>query len=309
MDPFAPKPEHVQGSAEWLAHRQKHLGASDAAAAMGIDPWKTPYQLWEQKLGIAPPVQVNAAMQRGTDMEPEARKAFEAETGLEVFPQVVYHPQHAFMMASMDGLTLSKDFGCEIKCPGAKSHAIALDGKIPEHYMPQLQHQLACLDIPMLWYYSYDGTAGVAIEVPRDEEYISRLIDSEQKFWECVKSKTPPEMTNKDYVIQEGPKWSTISHYIRVADKRIKDLKGKISLLEDEKDAYKQELIVDAQGRSSRCGSLTLTRSFPKGRIEYGKIPQLEGVDLEPFRKEAKEQWTLRIGKDGTDDSLQEAPH
>ena len=286
-DPFT-TPEHIQGSVEWLAHRNNYIGASEAATCMGIDPWRTPYQLWEQKLGMAPPVNIKPAMQRGTELEPVAREAFELSTGLEVFPQVVYHPQHNFMMSSMDGLTLDKKEGVEIKCPGEKTHRIAREGKVPEHYMPQMQHQLACLEIRMLWYYSFDGRAGVAVKVHRDEKYIERLIESERKFWKCVTSKTPPEMTNRDYVDRSCATWVTYGKRLAEIDVLSRNLK-------EEREEIKESLIEKCCGRSSRGSGLTLTRSIRKGNVDYGKIPQLDGVDLEQFRKKGKELWTLRI--------------
>lgn len=296
MDPFT-KPEHVQGSAEWLAHRMNHIGASEAAACMGICPWTTPYKMWERKLGLGEPVVMNSAMQRGTDMEPTARRSFEKKTGLEVFPQCVYHNEHSFMMSSMDGLSIDRQHAVEIKCPGAKTHGIAVSGKVPEYYMPQLQHQLACLSLSMIYYYSFDGLSGVLLEVPRDDEYIDKMIAAEVALWKCVQDRTPPAMTDKDYQKKDGPKWETLGHHISLADKRIKELKTELKILEVSKESYKQELIEDANGQSCSGGGLLLYRSFPKGRVDYGSIPELDGVDLDKYRKEAKEQWTLRVEK------------
>lgn len=294
MDPFT-KPEHIQGSAEWLAHRQHYLGASDAAVVMGVSPWMTPLQLWEQKMGVAPPTLETSAMRRGTLMEPEARKAFEDATGLEVFPQIVYHPKKTFMMASLDGLSLDRKHAVEIKCPGAKAHSIALDGNIPEYYMPQLQHQLACIGLETLWYYSYDGNTGVKIEVSRDECYIEDLIEAESAFWRLVQTKTAPVATDRDHEDRDGPVWISISRRLQENNDKIRDLKTSLSTYEDEREMLKKTLIEDSRGRSCRCGSLTLTRSFPKGRIDYSKIPHIKGVNLECFRGEPKETWTLRI--------------
>jgi len=286
-DPFM-NPKHVQGSPEWLAERQKHIGASDAAIILGTSPWKTPYKLWEQKLGIAPPDKENDAMKRGSEMEPLARHAFEEETGLEVFPQCIYSKAFPFMMASMDGLTLDKDKAVEIKCPGKKAHDLAKEGKVPEYYMPQLQHQMFCLELDSIYYYSFDGEEGVLIEVPRDEEFIENLIEKEKEFWECVQSQTPPPMTSRDYDDRDGPTWTVIGARLREIDHAMKELKA-------EQERLKKEVVSDANGRSCRGGGITLTRSFPKGRVDYTIIPELEGIDLDQYRKPSKEQWTLRI--------------
>jgi putative phage-type endonuclease len=172
--------------------RKKHIGASDAPIILGTSPWCTPHKLWERKLGIAEEVEETPAMRRGSIMEPEARKAFELATNLEVFPQIIYHTEHKFMMSSLDGLTLDGSAAVEIKCPGKKAHSMALKGKVPEYYIPQLQHQLSCLGIEKIYYYSYDGNDGVVLEIDRDDEFIEDLIEKEKVFWNCIESKTPP---------------------------------------------------------------------------------------------------------------------
>ena len=40
---------------EWLEARKDGLGASDAAALLGLSPWKTNVQLWEEKCGLVIP--------------------------------------------------------------------------------------------------------------------------------------------------------------------------------------------------------------------------------------------------------------
>ena len=70
----------VQGSAEWHEHRRNHRNASETPAVLGVSPWMTPYQLWQIKLGLVEP-EVTLAMLHGTQLEPQARAAYEALTG------------------------------------------------------------------------------------------------------------------------------------------------------------------------------------------------------------------------------------
>ena len=282
--------KHIQGTKEWLEDRRNYIGASDVPTIMGVSPWSSPYKLWEDKLNLSPPVKQNFGMSRGNDLEPIARAAFEKEKGLEMFPQVIYHPDHKFMRSSMDGLTLDGKHAVEIKCPGKESHSKAVGGNVPDHYMPQLQHQLACCGLDMIWYYSFDGERGVAIPVERDSEYIERMIEEEAKFWKCVETFTPPPMSNKDYENRDGALWSGFGNRLVEIDTVMSDLKK-------ERELIRKELIEDAAGQSSRGGGVTLSRSFPKGRVDYGSIPELDGVDLEKYRAEPKETWTLRVSK------------
>ena len=67
----------MQGSAEWHEHRRSHRNASETPAMLGVSPWMTPYQLWQIKLGVVEP-EVTPAVLHGTQLEPQARAAYEA---------------------------------------------------------------------------------------------------------------------------------------------------------------------------------------------------------------------------------------
>ena len=199
IDPFI-NPAHVQGSPEWLENRRNYIGASDAGVILGLSPWKTPYQLWLEKLGRGEESNQTFAMLKGTQLEPFARSSFERDLGLDVFPDCVYHPEHDFMMASLDGITLDRNIVVELKS-GLSTYKMAKEAIIPEYYKAQLQHQLACIGLNEIYYYSYDEQtdSGICIKVYRDDEYIKKLIDKEKEFWVFVTSKNPPPLTDRDY--------------------------------------------------------------------------------------------------------------
>lgn len=87
----------------------------------------------------------NAAMIRGTELEPEARLAYEVETGAEVTEiGFAEHPEIESFGGSPDGL-IDGDGGIEIKCPGAPKHMdTLLRGKIDRAYLLQMQGLMAC---------------------------------------------------------------------------------------------------------------------------------------------------------------------
>src|SRR5688572_26054998 len=93
-----------QNTPEWLEFRRTRLGASDACIIMGVSPWNTPYQLWEQKVGLKENDATNDAMRRGTQMEDEARQAFIKETGIFIKPKVKVSKNHEWIIASLDGI-------------------------------------------------------------------------------------------------------------------------------------------------------------------------------------------------------------
>lgn len=80
-------------------------------------------------------------MQRGNELEPLARMAYEFETGNDVV-QVggVYLNAEKEMMISPDGLIPNLKKGLEIKCPKMKTHIkYLLEGGVPTQYVIQVQ--------------------------------------------------------------------------------------------------------------------------------------------------------------------------
>ncbi len=83
----------------------------------------------------------NAAMERGILLEPEARAAYEAESGLLVDTVGFIIHDELLTGASPDGL-IGEDGGIEIKCPGAAAHLDYLRGTMPNEYLLQIVHSL-----------------------------------------------------------------------------------------------------------------------------------------------------------------------
>src|SRR6202158_1272887 len=109
-----------QGSREWLDFRKTKITATDAAVIIRASHWKTPVQLYHEKLSNDPPAPPNERMQRGSDSQPNARALFNLTTALDMQPAVIVKD---WLMASLDGLSLCKLYILEIKCPGDKDHA------------------------------------------------------------------------------------------------------------------------------------------------------------------------------------------
>lgn len=181
-----------QGSKEWLLWRQKHVGATCSCVLMGFTKWKTVEQLWEEKVLGIDSVKDNWAMQRGRELEPQARSLYEFFTDRCMLPTVVEHPHYKFMSASFDGLSPFGNSACEIKIPGKIDHQKALDGKIPEKYFPQLQHQMFVANLDNIDYFSWNGDTHAIINVKRNQEYILKMIERELRFWEFVTEKIRP---------------------------------------------------------------------------------------------------------------------
>ena len=151
----------VLGSPEWHAHRAKYRNASETAAVMGVSPWVSTYQLWALRTGRAQQ-EVTSAMARGTALEPQARAAYEVQTGHVMQPLVLVEGNYS---ASLDGLTFDGNLIVEVKCPvkGRDSllwKAVA-KGVVPEYYGLQIEHQLMVSGAALAHLFVFDGTEGL----------------------------------------------------------------------------------------------------------------------------------------------------
>jgi putative phage-type endonuclease len=273
----------IQGSDEWLHLRTSKITATDSSVIMGVSKWKTKIELYNDKISETTNSFVNDRMKRGTDLEPMARELFCIQNSLEVSPRVVVKD---WAMASLDGMSECGNYIVEIKCPGEKDHALALSGKVPEHYYPQIQHQLFVTGLDSAFYYSFDGTDGVTLVVQRDDDYIEKMVAEELKFYECLESKIVPEPSTNDYVERNDDLWNLYaSQWISVLD-RIKDL-------EREQEELRNELIFLSSERNTRGSGISVQKVERKGNVDYSKIPELSGVDLEKYRKEPTSNWRI----------------
>ena len=174
-----------QGTREWLEWRSQGIGASDAPAIMGENPWKSPACLLQEKcLGKRTPP--NAAMARGTALEPEARKHYETKVGIRVIPACLQSRRFAWLRASVDGLATDGSTVVEIKC-GESAYRKASMGDVPDYYFGQLQHILAVTGLDEIDFWCYlPGRPEVHITVGRDDSYIKRMLEAEHAFWQRV---------------------------------------------------------------------------------------------------------------------------
>jgi putative phage-type endonuclease len=273
-----------QNTKEWLDYRKGKIGSSDAPSIMGVG-FKTPYQLWLEKLSLSE-TPINKSMQRGHDLEEEARRAFENITDLLVFPEVIESKEHNWMIASLDGITLKRDAIVEIKCAGQKDHDIALNGQIPDKYFPQVQHQMAVSELDFCYYFSYHPNKYALLKINRDQPYIDKLIEKEKVFFDCIINFYPPKILSKDYQERADKEWQEAS---------IKYLEAKKNsdYWQDQEKALRDQVLSLSNGVNSQGNGLRLTKVIRKGVIDYSSIPQIQEVNLEDYRKSSIESWRI----------------
>lgn len=191
----------VQGSKEWLDYRQGKIMATDMSAILEYSNYKSRVDLWHEKVGLIKHIQETAAMQRGTRLEPIARKWYEDLKG-EIFePIVAEHDKIYYLGASFDGISVDRKRAVEIKC-GNKTFLYAEKGVIFEDYLCQVQQQmliseLECID--MLFY--HPDKQPIVIPVYRDDRFINRMLKESEEFWFCVENFILPKPIERFYEV------------------------------------------------------------------------------------------------------------
>lgn len=186
-----------QGTAEWLSERAGKVTASKIASVMaklrdgkpGADRKNYMAQLITERLtGLPADTFTNAAMQWGTETEPQARAMYELVTG---FPVVetgfVPHPTLGQTGASPDGL-VGEDGLVEIKCPNTATHIDTLRGAgIDRKYLLQMHWQMICCEREWCDFVSFDPRLPEAMQlhiqrVERDAELVEEITAEVTQF-------------------------------------------------------------------------------------------------------------------------------
>jgi len=177
----------------WLEKRREGIGGSDAAASLGLNPWKSPYALFEDKAhGIASD-EDNERMEWGRRLEAPIVQAYGERTSTEVspYPVMLRSKDYPWMQVNLDAV--GTDLAVEAKNVGLRMAGEWNDGAVPDHYMLQGMHELAVTGLPMVVFAVLIGGQELRlIEVERNETLIDDVIEQEKRFWDLVESDTAP---------------------------------------------------------------------------------------------------------------------
>lgn len=185
---------------EQIERRRKGIGASEAAAVCGLDPYKTPLDVYLDKLGLREkeefPEERQAAIDIGNRVEEPLINWIGAELNEGVYrtQETFRHPDHDWMLCHIDGGILGKPEGIETKARGysrKRDYGRKCDDDVYGPDLLQCQHIMAVTGWERMHlvvrfkkencpYTSYDVRRYV---IERNEALISHLIQKEHDFW------------------------------------------------------------------------------------------------------------------------------
>ena len=247
----------------WLAERRNGLGASEAAAALGIDAYRSPLELWALKTGRIAPSEPSEAMRLGLLLEPVLAGLYEGRGSQRIERQQEFrrHPDLP-LFATLDAVN-SDGVIVEFKTISERraSKELGADGsdEVPESWVVQAHQQMLVagpehdqVDFAVL----VGGQHYREFSVCRSARLLDVMVPKLLGFWECVRSETPPPFMNADPAVLAAIYAPTgeeiegdddlralVDHYEKLGH----DLKAS----GEARDHLKAELLARLQGRNA----------------------------------------------------------
>lgn len=206
----------LPGRAAWLEARSHYIGGSDAAAVLGLNPYKSNLELWQEKTGLVVPEDISEKpyVKYGHAAEGYLREMFALD-----FPEyeVAYAENNIwlndafpFAHASLDGWLTDQDGRkgiLEIKTTNIlrSMQKETWNRRIPDNYYVQVLHYLMVTEFDFAILkaqlkYEFPGgdimlqTRHYKIERSEVEDDISYLARNEADFWRNVQAKKKPAL-------------------------------------------------------------------------------------------------------------------
>lgn len=171
---------------EWLAYRRTGIGGSDAAAVIGLNPFKSAIELFADKMGFMPEREDTESMRLGRDLEQYVADRFCEETGKKVRRNnfMWCHDEHRCMIADVDREVIGENAGLECKTTQAWGGKVVMKGEIPLTYYTQCMHYMAVMGYDRMYLgVLIFGRGFFHFVIERDEEEIAALTAAETAFW------------------------------------------------------------------------------------------------------------------------------
>ena len=182
---------------EWLdLRRELGIGGSESGSVVGFNPYKSAYALWAEKTKKIPEFEGNLITEVGSYLEPFVAELFERETGKKVRRKnrILVNTDYPWAFADVDRLVVGEKALLEIKTTNSLPNMRKFkNGEYPESWYCQITHYLAVSGLEKAYLAVLIGCREFKVfEIERDEDEIAALMGAEEKFWNNVKTNTPP---------------------------------------------------------------------------------------------------------------------
>lgn len=267
----------VRDEAHWHELRGPNIGGSDVGALLGISPYKTRWQLYMEKSGKLAPEDLsnNKAVQAGTYLESGIALWASKIWDMQLEKVNVYHT-----VDDVPGMGASLDYATPDGVPveikwSARGHGWLYQQdtiiEAPEHYLLQVQHQIACVDAPHGWLIALIDNEPRRMLVPRHEGIVLAIRESIAQFWEDIRNGNEPD---PDFTL-DGAAIALLLDQIPYADVDLGSIDGAEALFCKYKQKKAEAKQADADAETAKAELLLLTKAAMEGtnaKTEKAKV-------------------------------------
>jgi len=299
---------HEQTADALSAERVGRITGSAVGAILGLSKWQKPYDVMRSMVravhGAPSEFTGNVATDWGNTYEPVALMSYMTKTQHTPIAAPFYAGDLDGIKigASPDAIVSETGFLLEVKCPYGKRDQIPNAAQhLAEHpdYEAQMQWQMLCTDKPVTHFVVWTRHGSDYVSVPRNEFWLLANYAAIEAFWfELQTVLATPELyepmlgdLDAGYVIREDVE------FLDAADE-YSAITSQIKKLEERQELIKKQLLTLAGKQKCKGGGVTIFSTERKGTVDYAKVPQLVGVDLEPYRKKGSLSWTVKVSDD-----------
>lgn len=178
--------KEMQAKVEWLKQRKKTIGGSDAAAIVGLNPYRSALSVWQDKVSEVIEIkEPSEAVRQGIDLEEYVAQRFCEATGKRVIKcdKTLYNSKYPFAHANVDRLIVGENALLECKTTSQMNLKRYRNGEYPTEYYVQCMHYLAVTGYDKAYLAVLVFSKGFYIfEIERDEAEIEALMQTEEVF-------------------------------------------------------------------------------------------------------------------------------
>lgn len=285
-------------SPEELAERRKTIGASEVPAVLGVDAYKTPLQLYSEKLGLVEPSPDSEAAEAGRVLEEPIAQWYARRTGATLAPSpTLFHPQHPWASATPDRDSVRPDREAAGIVEVKNRNEYAKDDfgqedsdELPTAIVAQVCWQMMVRDVPWADVAVLIGGNKLRIyTVWRDPALEARIFQRVEAFWfGNVQAQVPPTPTALDnegmkklFPTSAGP-LKDGSNELLVVARELQDIKAEQKGLEAQRDEHEALLklgIGDGEGLAWPNGAkVTWKNNAPSEKTDWKVVAEKLGA-------------------------------
>jgi len=135
----------------------------------------------------------------------------------------------------------------------------------------------------------FDGTEGLLLPVTPDPASWAQVRSAWDAFAACVEKAEPPPLTERDVRVRDDAEWLQVATTYRELRTAYEELGMAV-------EEAKAKLVALTSHAKEQGGGVSVTRLWKRGNIDYKRVPELKGVDLEPYRQASRDEVRVTLG-------------